>query len=252
MKTTTIVPLVALLSAAQVLGCDTDTKSTAPSASASSSALRAAPTVTVTEIHAAPKVESKLMVSMDDSSAYVAGNRVDLGGPDPQGRIRAELAARSDLPDGSISLEIARNAKAPRVASLITLLRSLKAKEARIRTPDRTSKVAETTMILADRTAACSVAGWIAKDMSILVWPASGGTPKRAVKGMAGPDMTIGADLVGKTLGTCETKMLAVGGDEGVIWGLVYDLFLASSRDGGKVQRLMLGEEITPGKKLAP
>ena len=42
------------------------------------------------------------------------------------------------------------------------------------------------------RVADCTTVAWIAKDAAIDVWPAGGGTAKRVIKGLAGPDMTLG------------------------------------------------------------
>jgi hypothetical protein len=199
-----------------------------------------------------------MMVSMDDSSVYVAGTRVDLGGPDPIGRVRTELSQK-DVASASISFEVGRQAKAPKVAAVFSLLRAAKAKGLLIHTPDRTGKMTEVAVTFQAPPAQCSPAAWIAKDMSTSTWSGLGGNVHRASKGMAGPDITIASDAIRK-LPACESDTLVVSGEDTVGFGLLLDLYLAvsskdvSSKDKeaspSKIRSLWVSDTAAPGKKL--
>ena len=97
----------------------------------------------------------------------------------------------------------------------------------------------------------CATVAWIAKDAAIDVWPVGGGTAKRIVKGMAGPDMTLGTEAVAKLAGSCNASELIVGADEHFTWGLVFDLGIMSLHGPGtRLTSAVLVTNAVPGRKV--
>src|SRR3954471_16091335 len=70
---------------------------------------------------------SKPQLAVDDTAAFVAGERFDLAQPDPKGRLVAALSTRP-VAGETITLEAAREAKTPKVATVIGALAVAKAK----------------------------------------------------------------------------------------------------------------------------
>jgi hypothetical protein len=97
----------------------------------------------------------------------------------------------------------------------------------------------------------CTTVAWIAKDAAIDVWPAGGGTAKRIIKGLAGPDMTLGTEAMRKQWTGCGASELVVGADDVLTWGLVFDLATAGTQAAGvHPSTAVLVTNPVPGRKL--
>jgi hypothetical protein len=97
----------------------------------------------------------------------------------------------------------------------------------------------------------CTVVAWIAKDAAIDVWPLGGGRAKRVIKGLAGPDMTLGLDAVRAAAQTCNASTIVAGADEAMTWGLMFDLATASlTAPGSRASAAYLVTSAVPGRKL--
>lgn len=171
----------------------------------------------------APTGPTKPQLAVDDTAAFVAGERIDLAAPDPKGRIAGSLTGK--LVEGeTLVLNAAREAKLPKVAAVLSALHAKKAKAVEIHTPLRDRSAAEMVFVLGTKPEGCSTVGFIAKDSAITTWPASGATAERFTHGMAGPDLTRGSEGIRKRLLACESPTWFVGADDTVTWGLVFDL----------------------------
>jgi hypothetical protein len=117
-----------------------------------------------------------------------------------------------------------RNAKPSSVAAVATALERERATSASVRTDARDGTTQKLTLSFAKSLRDCAAVGWIAKDAAIEVWPAGGGTPKRIGHGLAGPDITLGTDAMRTVASGCNSSEIVVGSDDGLPWGLIFDL----------------------------
>lgn len=251
-------PLVAAaavaLAAVAVGGCDDKSASSpdkAPAASASNVAPAAPPASTP------PAPPSPPQLAIYEGGASVGGERIDFAAPDPKGRLASALSGKP-VAGEEIIVDAARANKTPQVALVFAALAEAKAKAVHVRTPKRDRSNADITFPLGVKRPDCTVVGYIGKDVSINVWPASGGTAQRYAKGMAGPDITLGSAGVRKQLATCDSPVWAVSSDDSVQWGLVVDLILGvmhpedapppAGNHGGSV--VLLTKPPVPGRKV--
>ncbi len=239
---------IGLFAALLALGCD-DPKPGAGSAPTGKPS--AQPTAAPVE---APTTTS---VSMDDTAVTVNGTRIAFDGPSPRARIATELAGKPKIAGETVPLVAQRNAKAARVAIAVAALKDAKAAGVLVRTQKRDNATGELPVGWVDAPVACSAVAMIAKDVSISVWTVGGTVARRFAKGMAGPDLTLGSDGFRKGASTCDAPIAYVAGDEGIQWGLVFDLALAAKEggEGGAFRAQKFGlvlEPPVPGRKVTP
>ena len=70
----------------------------------------------------------------------------------------------------------------------------------------------------------CAVAAMIKKDSTSAVWRVKGGTATKFLRGMAGPDLSMTLDGIRDQSKACPSPIWYLSGEDGVIWGLVFDL----------------------------
>jgi hypothetical protein len=235
-----------------ILACDEKKESAPPAPSAS-----AAPKETAAL--GPPPVARPPLVSLDDTACYVGGDKVDFAAPDPRGRLVATVGQKERVANEMLEVQASRDAKTPKVAMVLAVLEAAKAKGALVKTAGRDG-AQKTIELHFDHAplAACSPAALIGKDGAIQVWPAGGGTGARFTRGMAGPDMTRGTAAVRKHAASCDSPAWAVGADDAVQWGLVFDLVQLSLEptDAGKAPgatSLVIPEKApSPGRKVGP
>lgn len=145
-----------------------------------------------------------------------------------------------------------RNAKPSQVVAVVTALRGAKASGVNLKTAARDDTTQKVGLSFAASLPDCAVVAWITKDGVIDVWPAGGGAIKRIARGLAGPDMTLGTDAVRAQWAGCGSPSVAIGADDAMSWGLVFDLATnALFAPGSRANTVMLLPTATPGKKLA-
>lgn len=238
----------AIATVAALAACDKEAPKGAPaSSSAAAPATTPAPAPT-------PTGPTKPQLAVDDTAAFVAGERLELAGPDPKGRIGGALTGK--LVEGeTLVLNAARDAKLPRLVAMLSALDAKKAKAVEIHTPLRDRSPAEIVFVLGAKPEGCSPVGFIAKDSAITTWPVSGATAERFTHGMAGPDLTRGSEGIRKRLLACESNTWFVSADDNVTWGLVFDLAYSVMHpdDGGLPKPrsvALLTKTPVPGRKV--
>jgi hypothetical protein len=211
------------VAAALAAGCDKDEPK--PSASSAASAATTAPAATAPAATPVATATGKPQLAVDDTAAFVAGERVELSS-DPKGRIAGALAGKA-VEGETLVLNAARDAKLPKVAAVFAALLSRKAKAVEVHTPLRDRSSADIVFVLDAKPEGCSTVGYIAKDSAIATWPASGATAERFTHGMAGPDLTRGSEGIRKRVLACDAPAWFAAADDNVTWGLVFDLVIA-------------------------
>jgi hypothetical protein len=229
-------------------GCDKDEpKPTAATATASATATAPAPTPAMTGVTPKPQL------AVDDTAAFVAGERIELAA-DAKGRIAGALTGKA-VEGETLVLNASRDAKLPKVAAVFAALLSKKAKAVEVHTPLRDRSSADIVFVLDAKAEGCSTVGYIAKDSAIATWPASGATAERFTHGMAGPDLTRGSEGIRKRVLACDSPVWFAAADDNVTWGLVFDLVIAVMRpdDAGlpKARSVaLLTKTPVPGRKV--
>jgi hypothetical protein len=212
--------------------CDETPKGAPPSASAS-----AAPTTPAAPAPT-PAAPSKPQLAVDDTAAFVSGERIDLGAPDPAGRYATVLASKK-VDGEDLVLEAARDAKFPKIALIVAAAAKANAKSLLVHTPKRDRSQGEVLVALRKMPGKdapdCSAVGFISKDNSTTAQTAAGQKGARFTKGMAGPDMTRSSEGIRKVAAACESNVWFVSADPEITWGVVADLVfsVATPDDGG-------------------
>lgn len=224
----------ALLVAVGLVACDKDPPKSEPAAKAApTSASAAAPSGSPDPTPAKP---SKPQLAIDDSAVFVAGERVEIAGPDPKGKIALALTDKP-VERETLVLNAARDTKVSKITTLLSVLIAKKVTAVEVHTPRRDRTDGQLVFTTTQKPADCSAVGFISKESAITAWPASGATAERFARGMAGPDLTRGSEGIRKRVLSCDAAPWFLGADENVTWGLVFDLALAVSHadDAGAI-----------------
>lgn len=235
------------IAGAGVTGCEKDTPKPGAGAGTASATATPAPAPT-------PTGPTKPQLAVDDTAAFVAGERLEMAAPDPKGRIAGALTGKQ-VEGETLVLNASRDAKLPKVAAMFSALLAKRAKAVEVHTPQRDRSAADVVFVLDAKPDGCSTVGFIAKDSAIATWPASGATAERFTHGMAGPDLTRGSEGIRKRVLACESPIWFAAADDNVTWGLVFDLVLAVMRpdDAGlpKARSVaLLTKAPVPGRKV--
>jgi hypothetical protein len=190
--------------------------------SAAEAAVALAPTKAAPPAPEPPRAPDILV---DASRVSVGTNQVAAAGPGLADRIAVFLTGRPLITGQTVNLVAMRDAKPSAVAAIVFALERARATGASVHTETRDGTTTEKLALSFARTVPdCAVVAWIGKDAAIDVWPAGGGKAKRITHGLAGPDITLGTEAVRKQAEGCNAAELVVGSDDGLTWGLVFDL----------------------------
>lgn len=236
-----LVTLVAGLTPA-LNACDDKPAGTPPP----EAAVTAAPTPS-----APPEPPRAPEIVVDASNISVGQDRIATGEPGLPDKVAVFVTGRPMIEGQTVSMVVMRSAKPSGPLAVLYALRKAKAAAAVIRTDGRDGTTQALPISFPASAPDCATVAWIAKDAAIDVWPAGGGTAKRIVRGLAGPDMTLGGDAVRKQMSACSSSQIFVGSDEGLTWGLVFDLATgALTAPGSHVSSAVLVPDAVPGRKL--
>jgi hypothetical protein len=190
-------------------------------------------------------------IVVDASNISVGQDRVATGEPGLPDKVAVFVTGRPMIEGQTVSLVVLRNAKPSGPLAVLYALRKAKAAAAIIHTDGRDGSTQSLPISFATSAPDCATVAWIARDAAIDVWPAGGGTAKRIIKGLAGPDMTLGGEAVRRQTSACSSSQIFVGSDEGLTWGLVFDLATgALAAPGSHVSTAVLVPDAVPGRKL--
>jgi hypothetical protein len=241
--------LAALLvgsASAAVGACDSDEKSAAPAAQPPP----LTPSVPTPEPPPPPRAPD---IVVDPGYVAVGNDRVaNLGGPEAAfaDKIGVFLNGRPMIEGQTVDVVVMRNAKLPEVGAVLLALKRAKAIGAGAKTEARDNSTQRLALTFTAPAQPCAAAAWIAKDAAIDAWPVSGGRAKRVIKGLAGPDMTLGLDAVRSVVQQCDAA-LVIGADESMTWGLVFDLATMSlTAPGSRANTAYLVSSAVPGRKV--
>jgi hypothetical protein len=254
-----LVPLVRLAPLGAILvgsacGCEDAPGSAPPGADAPrgaravSTAAGAASVATVTAAADPPRAPD---IVVDASRVSIGADRVPTGELGLTDRVAVFLTGRPAVEGMAVSFVAMRNAKPSTVAAVVGALRKAKASGAIVKSDARDGSTQSVPLSFRTDLADCTTVAHIGKDAAIEVWPAGGGTPRRVTKGLAGPDMTLGTEAMGKQWSTCSAAEIVVGASDVLTWGLVFDLARSAfEASGTRVSTAVLDDGAVPGRKI--
>ena len=189
-------------------------------------------------------------IIVDSTKISVGNDRVLSGEPGLTDKIGVFLGGRPAIAGQVVDVVVMRSAKPSEVVAVVSALRRAGARAVTLRSETRDGITQALPLSLATTVPDCAAVAWIAKDASIDVWPAGGGKAKRIIKGMAGPDMTLGTEAVRKAWRRCTASELVFGADEKMTWGLAFDLATQSlALPGPRASSGVLVGDAVPGHK---
>ncbi len=190
-------------------------------------------------------------IIVDNTKIAIGTDRVQAGELGLADKVGVFLGGRPGIAGQVVDVVVMRNAKPSEVLAVVSALRHVNAHGIQTRTEARDGTTQTLPLSFAASVPDCATVAWITKDAAIDVWPAGGGTAKRVIKGMAGPDMTLGIEAVRKQAGGCAASEMIVGADERLTWGLVFDLAtLSLQAPGARASAAVLVDDAVPGRKL--
>ncbi len=235
---------VALVAAAcgDLLACDKEPAATSA---------EAAPPPATTAPPAPPEPPRAPDILVDASHVAVGNNQVVAGEPGLADKVAVFLNGRPLIEGQTVGFVAMRNAKPSYVAAVVAALARAKATAASVNTEARDGTTEKLPLTFAKAVRDCTTVAWIARDAAIDVWPAGGGTAKRIVRGLAGPDITLGTEAARKQSTGCNASELVTGADDGLTWGLVFDLATSIlGAPGARASTAMLVTGAVAGRKL--
>lgn len=206
---------------------------------------------------APPKPAGPPELAIDDLGPKVGFSRVLLDKPEGRDKLREELAQNKQHFEGKdATVSVIRKAKLAWVTTLLHELGKVGASKVVVKTETRKEYPAElafTPEAKAPAPEPCAVVGMILDDRSAAVWKVAGGTAIKRAKGLAGPDLSTTGETIERFAKGCKgSNMFFVSAEEGVEWGLAYDL-AASTRtlEDVKFETMVLLEKTpTAGRKV--
>lgn len=206
--------------------------------------------VAATSAPPAPEPPRAPEILVDAASVSIGTDHVATGELGLADKVAVFLTGRPMIAGHTVSLVAMRPAKPSSVVAVITALRKAKATGAVVHTEARDGSTKDLPLSFATSSFDCAAVAWIAKDAAIDVWPAGGGTPKRIIKGLAGPDMTLGTEAIMKQSGGCNANEMYLGADDALTWGLAFDLGTAAlGAPGARASAAVLMREANLGRK---
>jgi hypothetical protein len=199
----------------------------------------------------APEPPRSPDILVDASHVAIGSDQVPAGQPGLADKIGVFLHGRPLVEGQAVSVVAMRNAKPSSVAAVATALERERAASALLKTEARDGTTQKLTLSFTRTLRDCAAAAWIAKDAAIEVWPAGGGTPKRIGRGLAGPDITLGTDAMRTVASGCNSSEIVVGSDDGLPWGLVFDLATSVlGAPGARANAAILVTSAARGRKI--
>lgn len=191
-------------------------------------------------------------IIVDRSTVSIGGDKVATGEPALADKVGVFVRGRPMIEGHTVDVVAMRNAKPSQVAAVLAALRAANATGVEVKTEARDNTTQKLPISFVPTLPDCAVVVWIAKDAAIDVWSAGGGRAKRIIRGLAGPDVTLGTDAVRAQWAGCGASVIALGGEDTMTWGLVFDLGTSALQaPGSRASSAVLVSGAVPGRKIA-
>ena len=211
-------------------------------------------TSVTTAASAAPEPPKPPVVTVDETSFVVAGDKIEFGkSGDAKGRIVGLLSTKPLVKGETLEVDALRDVPMSSFAIAIEALHEAGAKAATVKTAKRDRTMGTLKVALEHPPApACAAVASIAKDNAITVWPYGGAVAQRFTHGFAGPDITLGSAALVKQANACAAPVDFLGAEDPIKWGVVFDLALAAAETPGTraTRTVVLTKPPVPGRKV--
>lgn len=180
-----------------------------------------------------PKPEEPARFVIEAAGPKVGWTSILLEKKDGPEKLAQEIAAHETQVKGNVvPLEVDRKAKMSWVVQMVSALTDAGATGVTLKTktrPEYPETVELTPLAEAKSAPRCSVVAMVLEERKNAVWQLEGGTAVRSPRGLAGPDMAMTADNLARAAKRCpKSDTFFFSADDGVEWGLAYDLAAAS------------------------
>lgn len=191
-------------------------------------------------------------IVVDASYVSVGTERIASGEVAFSDKLAGMLSGRPLIAGAVVTFVAMRTVKPSQVAAVVAALRKAKATGAVVKSEARDGTTQSAPLSFTTTVADCTTVAWIGKEGVIDVWPAGGGAAKRVIKGLAGPDMTLGTEAMRKQWSSCGAPELVAGADDVLTWGLVFDLAMSALEAAStRVTAVVLDNAAVPGHKIS-
>lgn len=237
-----------------VLACGDSGGATGGSASAKPSG---APTTATTSTSSASKPKEMPSVTVDEMGPYINGQRAKLKDEDGRKKLK-EIVAGLPINGKEVDLAILRKAKITDVVAVVSELGAAGAPTVKLKVGDTRKDLPKELVVvpqnkLTETPPPCSVVAIITGKLETDVWSIKGGTAKKHVKGLAGPDLSNAGVSAEKDLKKCDSKIAFFTADESLDWELAHLAggMLRVNDTDKKIEKLVLLEEVpVPGREV--
>ena len=188
---------------------------------------------------------------VDPKTVAIGKDSVSVTDPGLTDRAFGLLSGKPGIEGRTVSFVVMRNAKPSQVAAVSQAIFRAKASGATVKSEARDNTTQGLALSSPATVADCAAVVWIAKNGSIAVWPAGGGSTKRVGRGLAGPDLTLGLAAVRERREGCGAAELVLGAEDTIPWGVAFDLAEdAMSVTSAQANSVVLVTRALPGKKI--
>lgn len=240
--------LLVFLGAVSLLGLGCDEKS--PGAGDASPSVAQA-SVEAPKVAEPKKAPPKLVMYVDASGVGVGGQFIDSKRDDLEAAIAAALASGTFTIADPLEISVARQVLVPTVRALVRAVRAHGDKHVVLKTASRSGDLVALPIVLESGSIKKALASGIGKDASIAIWPASGGAARKKSHGLAGPDLTLGGEMLGKSVQ--EGDAIVYNAEDSVQWGRVFDLAMTrvEYKNASTAPIAIATGAYEPGKKVS-
>ncbi|HSY22949.1 MAG TPA: hypothetical protein VK841_12575 [Polyangiaceae bacterium] len=190
-------------------------------------------------------------IIVDPKTVAVGKDSVSVTDPGLTDRAFGLLSGKPGIEGRTVSFVAMRNAKPSHVAAVAQAIFRAKASGAIVKSEARDNTTQGLALSSPATVADCAAVVWIAKNGSIAVWPAGGGSTKRVARGLAGPDLTLGLAAVRERREGCGAAELVLAAEDTIPWGVAFDLAEdAMSVTSAQANSVVLVTHALPGKKI--
>ena len=190
-------------------------------------------------------------IIVDHTNIDIGKSRIAAGEPGLTDKALVFLRGAPKIQGAVASVVALRAAKPSSVAAILDALQQAGAVSAQVKTDTRDGATQPLPVALVRTVPDCTAVAFIGKTASIDVWPAGGGVAHRIGRGLAGPDLTLGMDVIHKATESCQASQIAVGADDSMTWGLVFDLAMAAlHQPWTRTNAAVVVADAAPGHKV--
>lgn len=203
------------------------------------------------------KLDEMPSLTVDELGPYLNGQRPKLSEPDGPAKLKA-IVAGLPIKGKGVTLAILKKAKTSDVVAVVNELGSAGAPTVTIKVGD-TRKDLPSELVVTPRSQytemppPCAIVGIITAKLETDIWSVQGGTAKKHVKGMAGPDLSNAGESLQKDLKKCDAKVAFFTADDSHEWAVTHLIggAIKVNDTEKKIEKLVLLDEVpVPGRAV--